>query len=438
MSIDVLVIGCGPAGIAAGIEFEKSKINYLILEGRNRIGGRAFTDEITFGRECPVDLGAHYLSHHQEDNFLFQNYIKSDKDVIQTDEYHPSTVKLVDRNGHSISEDLINQSTKFVDYLFEMISNYSKIESNKDRSIFDLIHSEIDNISDRQIQELVRLFLSYTERHEGSDLNQLSTLFNGKAEANLEYTHLAIANGYGNLIKQIADKYQLRIELNSIVSSIDVDNEFVNVKTTDNRSYQSQFVLLTVPLGCLKRKSIEFHPPLPQWKENAIETMGFGLLDKIYLQFSTIFWEEHLQRITIVNDRWHSFYCFPEYSMLALYISGSFANEIEQLSDEEIIDDVMKSLKRIYSNSSYPIKWLVTRWSRDPFANGSYSTYHVGNDTQTVRDLARETHDGKVRWAGEHTNFNGCIGYVVSGVESGFREAKVICQRLFLFENKHK
>jgi monoamine oxidase len=119
---DVIIIGCGSSGIGAGIEFEliKSKLNYLILEGRNRIGGRTFTDIERFGENIPVDIGAHYLCHQQNDNFLWNNYIKSDKDFIESDIYQKNIMKIFDQNGNIISDDLIDQSMKYV-YLLKNI-----------------------------------------------------------------------------------------------------------------------------------------------------------------------------------------------------------------------------------------------------------------------------------------------------------------------------
>ena len=77
-----------------------------------------------------------------------------------------------------------------------------------------------------------------------------------------------------------------------------------------------------------------------------------------------------------------------------------------------------------------PIKWLVTRWGSDPFSRGSYSSFHVGNNDEILKELARETHGGRVHWAGEHTNYSGSIGYVDSAFESGQREAILIHKKL--------
>jgi monoamine oxidase len=428
---DVIIIGCGPSGIGAGIEFEKmeSNLNILILEGRNRIGGRAFTDITRFGENIPVDIGAHYLCHHEKDNFLFNYYIPSDKDFIESDYYDKTIMKIFDENGNIICDDLINKSMKFVEDLLLFVKKYSNEKS--DISILDLINSQLENISNEQMKNVVKMFLSCTELHEGSDLNQLSTKCYEKGEGNVQPSDLSINNGLGSLVKQIASKYNLPFKLNSIVTNIDINNdEIIRVSTKDNCSYLCKYVLLTIPLGCLKSKSIIFNPSLPQWKEEAIQNMGLGLLNKIYLQFSQIFWESNLRRISVVHHQFKFYFCLPEHRILALYVSGYVAKQLEQRTDEQIVEEIFNSLRYIYPQITYPIKWLITRWGQDPFAKGSYSSFHCGNDLQILKQLSEETHNGRVHWAGEHTNFGGSIGYVDSGFESGIREANKIINKL--------
>ena len=82
------------------------------------------------------------------------------------------------------------------------------------------------------MKDLVKMFLSYTELHEGSDFNELSTKYYGKGEGGLEQSDLSLYNGFGSLINHIASKYNLPIKLNSIVTNINVlDDELVEVLT---------------------------------------------------------------------------------------------------------------------------------------------------------------------------------------------------------------
>ncbi|CAF3866188.1 unnamed protein product, partial [Rotaria sp. Silwood1] len=355
---------------------------------RDRIGGRAFTDITTFGENIPIDIGAHYICHHESDNFLRSYYISSNEDFIESDIYNPLTMKIFDEYGNIISDEFINKAMKIIEDLLLIVKEYSIDKS--DISILDLINEPLKQISNQQLKHLVQMGLSYTELHEGSDLNELSCKYYGKGEGYLQSYDLSINNGLGLLVKEIASKYSLPIKLNSIVSNIDILNEYdeiVQVSTKDNKSYLCKYVILTIPLGCLKSNSIVFSPSLPKWKEEAIHKM-------------------------------------------ALYLYGNLARQIEQKTDEDIVKEIFNSLRHIYPNISYPIKWLITRWRSDPFSQGSYSSFHLGSNLETLKELSLETHDGRIHWAGEHTNYNGSIGYVDSGFESGMREAKKILNKL--------
>lgn len=430
---DVIIVGCGAAGIGAGIELEKvpGEKNYLILEGRDRIGGRAFTDRTTFGQNTPVDHGAHYLCHQNEGNFLLQHYVPSENDFVESDVYDASTMKIFDENGQIVSDEMIEQTSEFTSCL--LAEAMFATDSSSDRSIADFLHPHLADVTELSWRRLVDLYLTYTELHEGADLNKLSLFSYGKGEGGLNECDITLSNGFGTLVEEIASKYSLPIRLNSIVTKIDVNDQLVRVTTDDHRSYLTRYVLITIPLGCLKSNMIEFSPILPQWKSEAIERMGFGLLNRVYLQFSEIFWEENLRRISIATDRYKVYYCLPEHRLLILFLSGSQAEALEKMSDDEIVEAVIHSLRRVYSQTPKPIKWLITRWKSDRFSQGSYSNFSIGANEQTVKYLATETHEGHVHWAGEHTNIDGCIGYVDSGFESGLREGKKIRDKLQSF-----
>lgn len=430
---DVAIVGCGAAGIGAAIKFKmlEPTARILVLEGRNRIGGRAFTDIETFGVETPVDLGARWLCHHQSNNVLRPYFTLSDKDWVESFTYDKSSMIIFNEDGTQISDDLLEQAQTTTDL---MLAHIKEFASNQDDiSIFDAINERLASISDDEMRRLILFCLSFTEKHEGSNLSELSVKLYGQGEGALEECDLALANGFGSFVKQIADQYSLPIELNTIVTRIDTLtrlDRLIHITTQDKRSYLCKYVLITVPLGCLKKRSIDFIPPLPTWKLEAIDQMGIGLLNKVYLQFSTTFWDPKLKRISVVTDRFQHYYCIPHARILVLYIAGKTARELEQTNDEAIVEQIVNSLRKIYPYISKPIKWIVTRWGSDPFSYGAYSSFHVGNNTDLLKALAKETHDNRVYWAGEHTNYNGCIGYVDGAFETGEREALRIYNKL--------
>ncbi|CAF3595292.1 unnamed protein product [Rotaria sp. Silwood1] len=431
---DLIIIGCGPAGIGAALELQKHRptTRFIILEARDRVGGRTFTDTQTFGANNPIDIGAHWLYHYHPNNPLYTYYFTSEKDHFDNEPYDTLKTDTFDKDGTPITMDLIDQAESILQRLCTTIKEYPR--EKEDVSIFDIIRDEYNKIENEKLRRLVGMYLASIETHEGSNLTELSTKSYGVGDGNLDAPIVTIANGLGSFIKEIADRNNLPIELNTIVTHIEISNQsngVVHISTLDGRHYSCKYVLVTIPLGCLKARSIIFIPSIPDWKLIAIDKMGFGLLNKVFLQFSSTFWDEKLQNIDIITDHYYqSYICIPESCILVLYIAGSYARELEQHTDEEIVQILVASLRRTYPLTTDPIKWLVTRWARDPYSCGSYSSFAVGADLETVKDLARESHDGRVHWAGEHTNYSGSIGYVDSAFESGQREARHIQEKL--------
>ncbi|CAF1217540.1 unnamed protein product [Rotaria sordida] len=430
---DLIIIGCGPAGIAAALELQKYQTipNFLIVEARNRVGGRAYTDTHTFDSNKPIDVGARWIHHFRPENPLYIHHTPSDKDCFSYDLVHSNIVSFFDIDGTLLSDVLVSQAEKIVEELCINIHEYSS--DKEDISMFDVIRDKYEKIQDKQMRRLIDMNFSFIEHYEGSNLNELSAKSYLKSDSDIETCDLILPIGLGSFIEQIVQRNHFPIQLNTIVTNIDIPtdtNEPIHITTQDNRHYLSKYILITIPLGCLKVCSIKFTPPLPDWKQNAIDKMGFGLLNKIFIQFPLTFWDEKLDSIFIASNRFCLFHCQPLDHMLILFVCGNLARELEQQTDEEIIEQVLQRLKRVYPQIPKPIKWLVTRWGCDPFAYGSYSNFKISATYETLKELARECYDDRIYWAGEHTNYDGTIGCVDSAFESGHREAKRIYDKL--------
>jgi monoamine oxidase len=429
---DVIIVGCGPAGIAAGIDFQTiPNLKFLLLEARNRVGGRVITDTTTFGINAPVDLGAQWLHHYRPENPLHKYHQSSEDSRIN---YHfmlrSSSTPFFDIDGTRISSDKINKAEKIFNRLCMKIENSSLLI---DRSMLDVIKNEYDTYNnDPQIKRLIDLFFGVIEQYEASSLDQLSAKSYLESDDDIKECNLAMPNGFGIFIEQIVQQHKLPIELNSIVTRIDT-NSIVRIYTEDGRIFLCKYVLVTIPLGCLKEHSIEFIPNLPEWKQNAIDAMGMGLSDKIFLQFPFVFWDAKWPSIFCTSPRFRFILCQPDVCMILIKTMAKFALEIEEKNEQETIDEVMSLLRSIFPDKNVPdpTRFLITKWNQDRFAKGSYSYFAVGTDNQTLMDLARECNE-RIYWAGEHTNYNGTIGCVDSAFESGQREAKRLVEKLKL------
>ncbi|CAF0753847.1 unnamed protein product [Adineta ricciae] len=431
---DVVIIGCGPAGIAAALEFQKcqSVPRFIIVEARDRVGGRTYTDTTTFVANQPIDLGARWIHHYRPENPLFAHHSPSDQDKLDYTFFRGDKTAFLDEDGTVMSEAVLTEAEKIAGNLCALIKQYPS--DKEDISIWNCIENEYKKISDEQLCRVVDMNLAYIELYEASNLDRLSTKMYLKTDNDIETCNLTLPTGLGTFIKQIAERNHLPVQLNTIVTDIQIPSnadDLIRITTQDHRQYFSKHVLITVPLGCLKAQSIRFTPSLPEWKQNAIDQMGVGLLDKIFLQFPTTFWDEKLETISTASNRFRFFLCHPQDHILALFVVGKLAHELEQQTDTQTIKQIMEYIQRIFPDAPQPIKWVITRWGCDPFAFGSYSNLPIGATTGTVEALSRECFDGRIHWAGEYTNYGGTLGCVDSAFESGHRTAKQIYDHLF-------
>jgi monoamine oxidase len=179
---------------------------------------------------------------------------------------------------------------------------------------------------------------------------------------------------------------------------------------TSSGTYGARKIFVTFPLGVLKQGAVRFDPPLPASKRSAIERLEMGVLNKVYLKFSEAFWDEDVEGISYLGERngewcdWLSFLPYTREPVLLAFHGGAKGFALEELSDEEIIDGAMNTLRVIYGDSiPQPEGFVITRWGKDPFAYGSYShipPFASGDDL----DALFEPVDDVLYFAGEATS----------------------------------
>ncbi len=179
-------------------------------------------------------------------------------------------------------------------------------------------------------------------------------------------------------------------------------------------------MLVTVPLGILKAGLITFSPPLPADKTAAISAMGWGLLNKIILQFPSttalppaiasqdVF---YLYTPGFATER-RKFYEWLNYDRVVAgsnavvgLISGSFGEAAE--NGTGVAETALSAIQAAFPDWPAPpiadVKSKVTRWRSDPWSRGSYSFIAPGADPTMYETLGKGV-DGWVFFAGEHTN----------------------------------
>lgn len=132
------------------------------------------------------------------------------------------------------------------------------------------------------------------------------------------------------------------------------------VTIEDGRSFVADAAILTVPLGVLKAKLIEFEPKLPDWKLSAISDLGVGNENKIALQFDKVFWP-NVEFLGIVAPSSYACGYFLNlhkatgHPVLVYMAAGRFAYDLEKLSDESTADFAMSQLKKMFPDATEPV-----------------------------------------------------------------------------------
>ncbi|KAL6711977.1 hypothetical protein ACN47E_003020 [Coniothyrium glycines] len=245
-----------------------------------------------------------------------------------------------------------------------------------------------------------------------------------------EGEHTEVIGGYQQVPRGLWQApSRLDVRFNSPVKSVHYNTDekhtgkAVKLICANGEVYEADQVILTTPLGVLKAGSIMFQPPLPDWKQDVIERMGFGLLNKIILVYEKAFWEPDRDMFGLLNEgeveasmrpedyssRRGRFYLFwnclktSGKPVLVALLAGDAAHYAETSSNDQLVKEVTDRLDSMFAPTPVPLpsETIVTRWRRDPFARGSYS--YVGPKTQAGDyDVMARPH-GPLHFAGEAT-----------------------------------
>lgn len=414
--VPILVIGAGTSGLAtAKILKDKGFTNVIVLEGRNRIGGRVWTNRTL---AAPVDLGASWIHGPGGNNPITPIASAAGAQTFMTDE---DDVVVYDLNGAPIASAIMDDYyTRYVDLLAE-VDDISDVNKSLSQAINEIDPTLIpDPIMSYQLS-------AFAEFDGGGSIDEMSSMYWADDSA-FPGKDVVLPSGYDAVVNRLATGLDIR--LNHTVNSIDYNGESVLVNTS-NGNFSAKYVVVTVPLGVLKQGVMQFSPALPASKTGALGRLKMGHVNKVALQFPTAFWDTALQFFGHTSDvkGKYTFFMnthkFNNSNILVTFGFGDYGLLMEGQTDAQIIADVMAILRNIYGNNiPNPSDTLITRWGNDPFSQGSYSFASVGSSSADY-DLLAEPVSNKIFFAGEHTHSN-YRSTVHGAYLSGVREANRI------------
>lgn len=411
----VVVIGAGLAGLAAARELMRAGHQVVVLEARDRIGGRIWTSNRW--PDLPLDLGATWI-HGSTDNPLSDVSDESGARRLLTS-YERAVI--YDTNGREISGRSEAKLDSVREAMFEALRKAQ--DADADTSVRRTLASlERRYAGDPEALRFLNFCVSGSiEQEYAGDANRLSAHWYDSAKE-FDGDDVLFVQGFKVLTDYLAQGTDVR--LSQVVREVRWQTAEIRVRTAE-REFAADQVVVTLPLGVLKNNDVRFLPGLPEEKRNAISTLGMGVLNKCYLRFAHAFWPVDMDWLEYVPAKhgewteWVSFQRAMKKPVLLGFNAADRGREIETWTDDQIVASAMETLKAIFgADIPQPIDWQITRWASDPFARGSYS-YHALGSTPGMRDTLGRALSTRLFFAGEATHrdyFGTAHGAFLSGL----------------------
>lgn len=397
---DVLVLGAGIAGLAAARTLTKRGRKVLVLEARNRIGGRMWTDS-SLG--LPLDLGASWI-HGVNGNPIAKLAKEFGIETMPTD--GENAIEFA-ADGSELPDGDWEEMEALFEEIYEEVAEM-QAATDEDMSLqaaFDRVIA-IRGISEEDLRRLNYYIHLVTALEYGADAKDLSLWWWDLGEG-FGGEEVIFPGGYNQITDGLANGLDIR--LGEIVKRIRYGSDGVEVETSQG-SYVADQAVVTFPLGVLKQSSVKFEPPLPESKQAAIQRLDMGVLNKVYLRFPEVFWDEDVETISYMGKElgewcdWLNFLPFTGAPVLMAFHGGEKGFDLERLSDDDIVAGAMRTLRVIFGDDiPEPEGALITRWGQDPFSLGAYShvpPFASGDD----HDALAEPVDDVLFFAGEATS----------------------------------
>lgn len=403
----VIVVGGGISGLAAAKKLKEEGFNVIVLEAQDKVGGRLRTNR-SLG--VAFDEGASWI-HGITGNPITTLAIQSGMNTAFTDD---DSIKSYDIGGVLRSSTTYkNAETELYDIL-ETLKKSGNVNQSFE-SVFNKLYPTY--INDRLWQCLLSTFVTF----DTGDLNNLSSLLYNEGEEFAGEERIA-KNGYDLIPNYLAKG--LNIQLNQRVSKIDYTNSKIQV-THNATITEAEYVLVTVPLGVLKKNTIQFEPSLPKTKQTAIQKIGMNCVNKFLLTWDTAFWDDvqYISYTPTIKDKFNYFVNMKKVhtnvNALMTFAYSDYARQTETMTDAQIIEEIMMHLKDIYGqNIPNPTNFLRTKWNTNENSFGAYSYTTIETEMKHFDDIAEEIND-RLFFGGEHTEtdfFSTAHGAYLSGI----------------------
>ena len=427
----VVVIGAGMAGLTAANALHHAGVPCVVLEARDRLGGRLHTADVG---GSPVDLGGAWI-HTPIGNPMTawadqcgveRRAANALIDIVGWDAEHG-------RVPPDVLERLLAESWEATPAIAA-----AGRALGPDTSVAEAMAVVLAERGGDPVEHgwFAKLLLGAIEQDSAAPATSMPAVHpeSSTLEYGGDYVGDMLLGGYVRLIEPMAAGLDIR--RGWVVASIETGRDGIAVTSADGRTESGSHVLVTLPLGVLQAGSVRFAPDLPADRRAVIERLGMGRFEKVALRFERPFWSEtgvpHIVDVSPGAGPRVSFVLGLDSSVGEPVVVGlAFGSDVGALTTGTPAESAARVMAVLEGATGRPVPSPVaiarTAWSVDPFAQGSYAYVKLGSTLEDLDTLGLPV-AGRILFAGEATSSARC-GFADGALTSGIREAKRLLGR---------
>lgn len=432
MDADTIVIGAGAAGLAAAAALAGHGVRVVVVEARDRIGGRILSLP-TDRSAVTLELGAEFIHGPASETHALLREVGGA--AIES-----GGASWICGDGGVLRPD--DDAT--MERAMQVVRAAATLEP--DASVEAYLGARASEPSDASIAQAARAFV---EGFDAADPAIASVRGIAREwRSGVDAFSTRPVGGYPTILDELrrrCDVAGVRIRHASVVDRIAYGSDGARVRTIDGATLDARCAVVTLPVGVLRARdrkgSVAFDPPLPSAKARALAGIAMGHVAKVVLRFRESFWD------TLAGGRYRdaAFFRDPKGSFQAYWtqmpvhaesvvawLGGPRAAEALARGRDALIDDALRGFGELLGAPEAARRAFeageVHDWSADPYARGAYSYLCV--DAGEARTQLAAPLGNVLFFAGEATVDDGQSGTVNGAIASGLRAARQVTAAL--------